>query len=227
MKKSPHPQASLYYQSFQRDQIRREIEVYQQLPASHDRLIKMLACTDDDDDEATAEIVLQYMPLGDLDRFLRTTADITIEQRHDWAIQATEAVVLLHTYGIIHADIRPANMLLDTDLGLRIIDFAGSSVNGKDPLCLEETRFFLPRSIHMDTLCTVATDIFALGSSIYQIFTSHPPYHDLEAEEVQARFTDKVFPDLGDVPYQDVIRACWLGDLDSPQAVLHELNKSL
>jgi serine/threonine protein kinase len=34
------------------------------------------------------------------------------EQRLQWCIEAAEGVVLLHSLGIIHADIKPENMLL-------------------------------------------------------------------------------------------------------------------
>ena len=80
-------------------------------------------------------------------------------QRLQWCIEAAEAVALLHSYDIIHADINPHNMLLLEHLGLKLIDMSGSSIDGKRPLCLESTRYFLPRSMKDAMRCSVSTDL--------------------------------------------------------------------
>lgn len=39
-----------------------------------------------------------------------------------------------------------------------------------------------------EMLCSVITDLFALGSSIYQIVTRRQPYEELSDEEVELRY---------------------------------------
>lgn len=63
-------------------------------------------------------------------------------QRLQWCIEVGEGLVLLHSLGVIHCDIKPENMPLDEGLGVRIIDMLGFSIAGKSPLSLESTRFF-------------------------------------------------------------------------------------
>jgi len=150
--------------------------VYQRLPTPHNRLIRAFSFLDDDndgggggDDDEDRGLVLEYMPNGSLSAFLESDTKISAAQQLQWCVETAEAVALLHSYGIIHADIRPENRLLDETLGLRIIDLSGSSIDGKPPLPLESTRFYLPRSRRDEMPCSVITDLFALGSSIYQI----------------------------------------------------------
>ncbi|KAI0551159.1 hypothetical protein F4679DRAFT_540600 [Xylaria curta] len=50
---------------------------------------------------------------------------ISLAQRQQWVMEATEAVALLHSHGIIQCDVRPHNFLLDTDPSLKIYDFGG------------------------------------------------------------------------------------------------------
>jgi len=119
------------------------------------------------------------MPNGSLSTFLESHINISAARQLQWCVEAAEAVVLLHSYGIVYADIRPENMVLDETLGLRIIDLSGSSVDGKPPLSLESTLFYLPLSRKDEMPCSVITDLFALGSSIYQIMTRRQPYQDL------------------------------------------------
>src|SRR5262245_58019175 len=130
VKKSPWPHESTYDKKIQRRQLDREFEVYQRLPSPHNRLIRMFGFSDDDD----RGLVFEYMPNGNLRAFLESHTEIPMAQRMQWCVEAVEAVVLLHSYGIIHADIRPENMLLDGNHGLRIIDLSGASIDGKRPL---------------------------------------------------------------------------------------------
>lgn len=196
--------------------------MYQRLPPHH-RLIRIYDSSEEDD----GSLILEYMPGGNLKEFLETKGDITKTQRLQWGIEAAEAVVLLHSYGVIHADIKPENMLLDGSLGLRIIDLAGASIDGKPPLSLESTRYFLPRSMKDEMPCNTITDLFALGSSIYQIMTGRPPYEHLDDREVEASYSQKQFPSVDGIPYGDIIRRCWMCGFESAQAVLDALRAEL
>ena len=224
MKKSPHPHASSYDKRFQRRQLKRELEVYQRLPTPHNRLIRIFGVSDDDDDSDNDRgLVFEYMPNGSLSAFLESETKISAAQQLKWCVEAAEAVVLLHSHGIIHADIRPENMVLDEMLGLRIIDLSGSSIDGKPPLSLESTRFYLPRNRKDEMPCSVITDLFALGSSIYQIMTRRQPYEDLDDDDVEARYARKDFPPVGSIPYGNIIKRCWICEFGSAQEVLDSL----
>jgi hypothetical protein len=59
--------------------------------------------------------------------------------------------------------IKPRNFLLDATLNIKTINFSGSSLDGSKPASGEGTRFYLPR--HWRDPPTVATDLFALGST--------------------------------------------------------------
>lgn len=168
-------------------------------------------------------LTLEYMANGNLSSYLEKEKDIPTWQRLQWCIEAAEGVVLLHSLGIIHADIKPENMVLDAGLGVRIIDMSGSSISGKPPLSLESTRFFLPRCRIVDMPCSVVTDLFALGSSFCQIITGRHPYAELSDKEVEKRFACGDFPSVSGIPFGDTIRRCWRCEIDSAQIVLDSL----
>ena len=155
-----------HWRSIQRVQLQREINTYTHLPP-HPRLIPVLGSSKDGEDTS---LTLEYIPNGTLAEYLRKNSEsVTAELRARWALQAAQGVAMLHPYSVIHADLKPTNMLLDRDLGLRISDFACFSLLGKEPYILESGAFYMPaaRREGGDLSCNVATDIFALGSCIF------------------------------------------------------------
>lgn len=205
VRKCAYPEAHTRRQSL-RD-LEREFQVYQRLPR-HDRLVEMIKYSPEDG------LFLQYMPRGNLREHLQSAATtITVSQRLQWAHDAAEALHLLHSHGIIHCDVKPENFLLDSSNRLRIIDFSGSSFDNVTGSAFEGTRFCLPRS--MDDESTVRTDLFALGSSMYEIMTGCQPYNDLPDEEVEARYSQQIFPPLERLRCGRVIMACWKGEIST------------
>ena len=175
--------------------------------------------------------MLEYLPEGDLGRYLRGEepmtrlgtqswplrgkVEILPEQRLQWACDAAEGLALLHEHGIWHCDVRAMNFLLDEELRLKIIDFEGSSLDAGEAMALEATRFFLPREWREPS--TARTEVFALGSLVYEIMTGGEPYAELGDEEVMERFGREEFPDVEGLVCGDVMMECWLGEVKSAE----------
>lgn len=71
--------------------------------------------------------------------------NISLLLRQKWKTQAAEALVFIHSKGVIHCDIHPNNFLLDEKLDVRLCDFAGSLFGSLESRAMESTWFFLPR----------------------------------------------------------------------------------
>jgi serine/threonine protein kinase len=196
--------------------IEREFRVYQKLP-QHDRLLQVIRYS------AEEGLVLQYMPRGNLRKHLRDApaGTITLAERLQWAYDAAEGLHLLHSHGIIHSDLKPENLLLDSSSRLKIIDFSGYSFDGIVGSAIESTRFFLPRPLKEPP--TAKTDLFALGSTIYEIMTGRQPYEDLPDDDVEARYSQQLFPSVQDVPCGRVIADCWRCKVHTAEEVMRRL----
>ncbi|KFX93020.1 hypothetical protein O988_07039, partial [Pseudogymnoascus sp. VKM F-3808] len=204
------------------DHLALEARIYERLPKNHPRLLEMYGYS------RREGLILEYMPQGDLGAYLRGeepmtrlpergAVEISTEQRLQWACDAAEGLQLLHEHRVWHCDVRTLNFLLDDELRLKIIDFEGSSLDGCEPSALETTRYLLPR----DPLepSTIATELFALGSLVYEIMTGREPYKELEDDEVTALFVEKSFPLVDQLLCGDVIMKCWLGEMQSAEEV--------
>ncbi|KAJ5919312.1 kinase domain containing protein [Penicillium verhagenii] len=204
--KSPFPGAEMENNILD---IAKEASIYHRL-GPHERLIQVLGHSRDG-------LVLEYMKNGDLKTYLRAQNSIPMSMKLKWAFQISQSVSLLHSNGIIHCDIKPRNFLLDAALDIKIIDFSGSSLDGCKPASGEGTRFYLPR--HRRDPPTLATDLFALGSTLYEVFHETSPYEEIPSDQVEVLYRKKEFPNVSDIPCGGIIKRCWLSQVDSAEDV--------
>ncbi|PKX99505.1 protein kinase [Aspergillus novofumigatus IBT 16806] len=113
-------------------------------------------------------------------------------------------VSLLHSNSIIHCDIKPRNFLLDAALNIKIINFSGSLLDGSKPA---------------SNLPTVAIDLFALGSTLYEVFQETSPYEEIPSDQVEVLFKRKEFPNISAIPCGKIIKQCWLSQVNSAEHV--------
>ena len=200
-----------------RQEIALEANAYRRLRehlGDHMRFLKLIAF-----DAVEATITLEYLANGTLREYLRAYKDrISRTQRHKWVLAAAEGLELLHSTSMIHCDFSPRNMLLDLDLELKIADFGCCSMDGSLSPAGGCARFYPPRDLQRTPL-TTEHDLFALGSSIYEIITGMAPYEDVSTPLVQNLYAHLQFPDLSEVELRDIIRDCWLRQITSATEV--------
>ena len=159
--------------------IAKEASIYRRI-GPHKRLVRMIG-------HSREGIVLRYIKKGDLRTYLQAHDSLSSSLQLKWAYQVAETVDLLRRNGIIDCDIKPRNLLLDANFDIKIIDFFEFSLDGSKPASGEGTRFFLPR--HWGDQPTVTTDLFALGSTVYENFQGTSPYEEIPSNEVERLFT--------------------------------------
>ncbi|EME38030.1 hypothetical protein DOTSEDRAFT_83933 [Dothistroma septosporum NZE10] len=151
-------------------------------------------------------IVLPHVRGMSLRAYLGAYPQTPTAQRLAWAAEAASALHCLHDCGVIHSDLNPTNLLVDqaTD-ALYLIDFSGSTVDGVVGSGMEGHRFYLPG---IATPC-VRSDLFAFGSTMYELMTGSHPYPDLDGDEVEGRFSKGQFPDTSMLAGGSIIKDCW------------------
>lgn len=179
-------------------------------------IVRYLGCLQSS--EPSSNLLFMEAVNGSVQQYLNTKgSSINDQLRLKWCKQAAEALYYCHTRKVLHCDLRPDNMLLDTDLDLSLCDFGGSKNEEYDGGGLPDYGFFDPRS---DPLAvTEATEIFGLGSSMYTIMVGHLPHgpsifkasQELldYGEKFQRLVLEGNFPDTSDIVGGDIIDDCW------------------
>lgn len=179
-------------------------------------------------------LLLEYMPNGSVDKYLRLDPETSLNQRLKWSLQAAEGVAFIHSKNVIHCDITLGNLLLDPNLDIKLSDFEGKLLSPDGKVVLDGgAQVNILSSMPRDDpdYCDQKTDIFALGTAIYSMITGHRLFPDLdpidEEEEVRRRFNSAEFPVLEAGQGGDVIRKCWTGGYMLAAEVVSDLQSLL
>src|SRR6266851_2023129 len=126
-------------------------------------------------------IVMEYVESGTLKDRLKERS-LTVPEAVDFVIQAAEGLGCAHSHGIIHRDVKPANMLLRKDGHLLLSDFGIAKIlEGTTNLTRVGTGIGTPQymSPEQGTGQPVdrRSDIYSLGIVLYHALTGRVPFN--------------------------------------------------
>lgn len=94
-----------------------------------------------------------------------------IEETVDILLKVAEALDAMHQQGLLHTDIKPNNILVTSELKIKVIDFGQSCLVGHRKARIQGTPDYIaPEQVERRNL-TQQTDIFNLGATLYWALT--------------------------------------------------------
>ncbi|MHB9137797.1 MAG: protein kinase domain-containing protein [Victivallaceae bacterium] len=135
--------------------------------------------------------VMQYMGNGSLEHLLLLNKAIPVAQAIRWIIDVAEGLDNARRHGIIHHDVKPGNILLDSDGNAKIGDFgiAHAIFDHRSNQLLEVTGSWgSPHYVSPEKIAEgeedFQGDIFSLGVTFYELLTGNMPFESSEHEEM-------------------------------------------
>lgn len=143
-------------------------------------------------------LVMEFVRGMDLGRFVASHGTLSIRQGYEVIGQVAEALQHAHERGIAHLDIKPSNIMLDTDGKIRLLDLgtaqvtrAASGAQGALPTSegvVGTLAYLAPERLtdlnvpiqqqpdHADECDLRQSDIYSLGCTFFFLLTGEPPF---------------------------------------------------
>jgi serine/threonine-protein kinase len=122
-------------------------------------------------------IVMEYVQGETLETIVLREGPLDVTRALDYACQICNAVDHAHRQGVLHRDLRPANVLVSDGGMVKVADFGtsrfleiaahGTTVIGSPP-------YMAPEQFHGKAV--FASDVYSLGVTMYQMLTGDLPY---------------------------------------------------
>jgi serine/threonine protein phosphatase PrpC len=128
---------------------------------------------------------------------------VGLEEGRTIAVRLAHGAAALHRAGIIHRDIKPDNVMLEAGGALKLLDLGVVRLPGLEdfpPENIPGTTAYMAPEMFKGEAGNVATDIYALGVTMFRAFTGTYPYGNLDAtsppRQERPRDLGTVRPDL-------------------------------
>lgn len=136
-----------------------------------------------DESSQTPYLVMEYIKGQSLEKLLEK-GSIPHTKACAWVAEVATALAVAHRKGVIHGDVKPANILIAEDDRLKLTDFGMArlaSRDSKDTPLLGSPAYWCPEQI-VGKPQDARSDIFSLGVVLYELVTGRRPF---DAESLQ------------------------------------------
>ncbi|WP_262058810.1 serine/threonine-protein kinase [Streptomyces sp. STR69] len=171
------------------------------------------------DDDGRPCIVMEYVPGPTLADLLKDGRTLPHEEAARIGLDTVAALRAAHAAGVLHRDVKPGNVLLGTgdrtvltDFGIAMTD--GASTLTKTGEMVGSIHYMAPERIRGLTPGT-ASDLWALGATLYQAVEGRPPFRRATAmETAYAIAVDPLEPMKQAGPLEPIVEALLIKEPD-------------
>ena len=141
-------------------------------------------------------IVMEFVAGQSLEKLLLSKGDRKLppEEALQLTLEVAEALDCAHSQGVVHRDVKPANILLTTDGHAKIADFgvaklnlASATVSGRT---LGTPAYMSPEQLNGEVV-DGRSDLFSLGVILYTVVTGYKPFQGNSALTVAFKIVNR------------------------------------
>jgi eukaryotic-like serine/threonine-protein kinase len=159
-------------------------------------------------DDGTPYMVMEYLEGCDLKEQIKTHGPAPLPVAVDYLLQACDALAEAHSRGIIHRDVKPANLFLthtsDGSPLIKVLDFgiAKAGVSDVDMNLTKTTTimgspgYMSPEQLRSSRDVDARADIWGLGIVLYELLSGHGPFEAETFSELVIKVATDPLPPL-------------------------------
>ncbi|ORY83111.1 hypothetical protein BCR37DRAFT_392469 [Protomyces lactucae-debilis] len=187
------------------DMIMGEIDLLKNL--NHDNIVKYHCFYKGAD---SLYIILEYCENGSLQSICRTFGNFPEHLLAVYTDQVLNGLIYLHDQGVIHRDIKGANILTTKDGTVKLADF-GVATNALSDMTVVGSPYWSESMLKKSRILTVvapeiielagassASDIWSLGCTVIELLQGKPPFHEMDQMSALFHIVDDDHPPMPD-----------------------------
>ena len=140
-------------------------------------------------------ILIEFCESGSLLHVMKKFGNFSEKLVGMYTAQVLEGLKYLHDQGVIHRDIKAANLLTDKQGTVKLADFGiASTTNGTQDVA-GSPYWMAPEIVELNG-ATTASDVWSLGATVIELCTGNPPYIEFPAMAALFRIVQDDIPPL-------------------------------
>ncbi len=154
-------------------------------------------------DQGRHYLVLEYVEGGDLHERVRSSGPLPLMDAVKAIRAVAEGLLYASSTGVIHRDVKPANLLLDPQGHIKIIDLglALQTENEDERVTRDGTTvgtvdYMSPEQARDSRATSERSDIYSLGCTFYFLIAGKPPYPGGDVPDKLGRHCTAPIPDV-------------------------------
>ena len=157
-------------------------------------------------DEATGfcYIIMDYVPGGTLSKRLEKNGRFSIREAVDITVQIASVLEVAHSVGVVHRDIKPDNILFDSDGSVKLSDLGvakfrdtGTVMVTTAEMIIGTPAYMAPEQMLNSHNVDARADIYSLGLVLYEMLSGTRPHANSTVVELLTKaIKNEELPDI-------------------------------
>jgi eukaryotic-like serine/threonine-protein kinase len=153
----------------------------------------------------THYLVMEYVEGADMQNLVRKHGPLPYAVAADYIAQAARGLQHAHDAGLIHRDVKPANLLVDKNGTVKVLDLGlalfsdeadGSLTMEYNDKVLGTADYLPPEQAVNSHKIDSRADMYGLGCTLYFLLTGHPPFPDGSIASRIIKHQNEMPPDI-------------------------------
>ena len=145
----------------------------------HPDIVRIL---DAGEHDGTAYVAMEYLTGHDLQRHTQPAQMLSVAEVVQIGIRVADALAYAHSHGVVHRDVKPANVMVDLDAGVvKVTDFGIACVadasRTRTGVVLGTPSFMSPEQLSGRRV-DGRSDLYSLGVMLFQLLTGQLPHQN-------------------------------------------------
>ena len=145
-------------------------------------------------------IIMEYVESKSLKELLLTRGTFSVLEACDIVYQLADALMHAHEHGVIHRDIKPQNVMMQYDGGVKLLDFGIATITDAPNITQKDmvvgSVHYMAPEVLKGKGASPKSDIYALGITFFELLAGKQPFTDSEPVKIAMKQIEEPLPSI-------------------------------